>query len=754
MSSRRNIAETKPPVESRRAEVEEALRLSEEKFLKVFHGNPNPALISRLEDARVLEANEAFCRWFGISLAEARGKTSFDLGIWESDEERAGLVKVVLEKGALSNYEKVVKLPSGEIRVTLLASQRLMVQGEECLLTITTDITRQKQAEQALQQSEERLRRALEAARLGTWEWDIPGNHVVWSENVPRLFGLLPGQFGGTFEAFLELVEPDDRDRVNREINEAIEGRTHGYYSEFRVRWPDQSVHWNEGRGQVHRDSEHRPVQMVGTVVDITDRKVAELALRESEERFRCLAASAFEGIAITDHGRFADLNDQMAEMLGYRREELIGRLVSDCVAAESLPLVNDMMKSGNDGPYEHLALRKDGTTFPVEVHAKPFPFARRKLRVTSIRNITERRNAETALRNSEESLRATIENTPYVGVQWYDEQGRILFWNHASEAMYGWTASEAAGKTLGQLIFTPDHAAQFLNLLDEIGRTGKPAGPREYPFHRKDGSNGSCLSTVFSIPFAAGKSCFVCMDVDLTARKQAEQSLREAQERELQARDGFARQLLNDQENERQRLASELHDGLGQNLSIIKNTVDLALKPNDPASTPAHLEAISRFASEAIAEVRNLARNLRPLQIKQLGLTDSLGELVDNVAQSTAIRIERRLEEVDDVVHGEAATHLYRIVQEALNNLIKHSGAGRANVSLERDVNCVRLIVTDDGTGFEVKNAFSRGGLGLTSIGERARMLGGSFKIQSVAGEGTRLTIELPIHDDGGPET
>jgi signal transduction histidine kinase len=243
-------------------------------------------------------------------------------------------------------------------------------------------------------------------------------------------------------------------------------------------------------------------------------------------------------------------------------------------------------------------------------------------------------------------------------------------------------------------------------------------------------------------------------MDVDLTARKQAEQSLHEAQERELRARDGFARQLLNAQENERQRLASELHDGLGQNLSIIKNTVDLALKQTGPTSIPAHLEAISRFVSEGITEVRNLARNLRPLQIKQLGLTDSLGELVDNVAQSTAIRIERRLEKVDDVVNGEAATHLYRIVQEALNNLLKHSGAGRANVSLERDVNCVRLIVTDNGTGFEVKDAFSRGGLGLTSIGERARMLGGSFKIQSVAGEGTRLTIELPIHDGGDAET
>jgi len=490
---------------------------------------------------------------------------------------------------------------------------------------------------------------------------------------------------------------------------------------------------------------------MVGTVVDITDRKRAELALRESEERFRSLAASAFEGIAITDGGCFADLNDQMAEMLGYTREELIGRPVSDCVAPESLPLVKDMMRAGNEGPYEHLALKKDGTRFPVEVHAKPFPSADRDLRVTSIRNITERRNAEAALRNSEESLRATIENTPYVAVQWYDDHGRILFWNRASEAMYGWTAAEAAGKTLDQLIFTADLAARFLELLNEIGRNGKPAGPMEYPFHRKDGSEGSCLSTVFSIPFAAGKSCFVCMDIDLSEHKRAQQSLREAQERELRARDEFARQLLKAQEYERQRLASELHDGIGQNLSVIKNTVDQAVIHTDSAVVTGHLEAISKFVTEAIAEVRNLARNLRPLQIEQLGLTDSLDTLIDSVAQSSTILIDRRLEDVDEVIHGEAATHLYRIVQEALNNLIKHSGAAHARISLERDVNCVRLLVEDDGRGFELKSAISTGGLGLTSIGERARMLEGSLKIQSVAGEGTRLTVELPIHDVEG---
>src|SRR5262249_5908724 len=153
----------------------------------------------------------------------------------------------------------------------------------------STDITRQKQAERALQKSEERLRRGLEAARMGSWEWDLASDKVTWTEGVPSLFGLAPGEFGGTLEAFFKLVDPEDRERAQRELNDAVAEPKRKYYSELRVRWPDGSLHWLEGRGEVHRDSSGKPVIMAGTVVDVTERKNAESALKSSEERLRAI---------------------------------------------------------------------------------------------------------------------------------------------------------------------------------------------------------------------------------------------------------------------------------------------------------------------------------------------------------------------------------------------------------------------------------------------------------------------------------
>src|SRR5262249_24584600 len=144
-----------------------------------------------------------------------------------------------------------------------------------------------RRSEEALQRSEERLGRGLAAARMGTWEWDIASAKIVWSGGVHSLFGLAPGGFGGTLEAFFKLVEGEDRERAQRELDEALRTPDYNYYSELRVRWPDGSLHWVEGRGEVRRDATGRPLTMLGTAVDVTDRKKTELALRDSEESLR-----------------------------------------------------------------------------------------------------------------------------------------------------------------------------------------------------------------------------------------------------------------------------------------------------------------------------------------------------------------------------------------------------------------------------------------------------------------------------------
>ncbi len=157
------------------------------------------------------------------------------------------------------------------------------------------------------------------------------------------------------------------------------------------------------------------------------------------------------------------------------------------------------------------------------------------ELRESNARLMSEaqdRRQAETALRESEERLRATIENTPHVAVQWYDKEGRVLFWNRASERIFGWEPRDAVGKTLDQLIYTREENAEFVKGLKEVDRNKQPLGPTEYHFTRKDGTQGFRLSTIFAIPSGDSGASFACMDVDVTDRKQAREALLQSEER------------------------------------------------------------------------------------------------------------------------------------------------------------------------------------------------------------------------------
>ena len=144
-----------------------------------------------------------------------------------------------------------------------------------------------------------------------------------------------------------------------------------------------------------------------------------------------------------------------------------------------------------------------------------------------------ERAESESSLRTSEERLRACINEAPHVAVQWYDEAGRVLFWNRASERMFGWTSEEAMGRTLDQLIFTPQQAAAYHEVLRDLKRNGGQFGPQEFPFRMRDGRPGTCLSTVFRLPTKAGSTLFACMDVDVTARQSAENALIASEQRQ-----------------------------------------------------------------------------------------------------------------------------------------------------------------------------------------------------------------------------
>jgi signal transduction histidine kinase len=219
-------------------------------------------------------------------------------------------------------------------------------------------------------------------------------------------------------------------------------------------------------------------------------------------------------------------------------------------------------------------------------------------------------------------------------------------------------------------------------------------------------------------------------------------------------AREAFARQLIESQESERKRIAGELHDSLGQSLSIIMSRATLALnKPEDHKRALDQVGEIAAAASDAIKEVREIAYNLRPVDLDRLGLSKALLAMAERVSTSTGISITADIDDTDGLFSSQSEINLYRIVQECINNVVKHSRASQARVEVKRLARGVSVTVQDNGKGFTVGAAsppYGRpSGFGLMGISERARILGGKPTIQSAPGRGTAITILISLKED-----
>jgi len=252
-------------------------------------------------------------------------------------------------------------------------------------------------AQEALRENEERLRLALEAACMGTWEWDIASGTVKRGSQTAMLLGLPSSS--GSYDEFRSALHPNDRPAVEEAISRALCGAG-ALDVEFRVWAAPQR--WLQSQGQVYRDEAGRPLKMRGTIADITARKRVEDELRESELRWRRISEATFEGIAFSRDGIMFDVNDQLAAMLGYPLSDMLGKPVAECVAPEDRERVREAIRTGSTTAYEHRALCKDGSTIVVETRGRGLTIHGQTVRVTAVRDVSERLRLEAELRRRE----------------------------------------------------------------------------------------------------------------------------------------------------------------------------------------------------------------------------------------------------------------------------------------------------------------------------------------------------------------
>jgi len=222
----------------------------------------------------------------------------------------------------------------------------------------------------------------------------------------------------------------------------------------------------------------------------------------------------------------------------------------------------------------------------------------------------------------------------------------------------------------------------------------------------------------------------------------------------ERAAREAFARRLIESQEHERRRLAGELHDGLGQELLIVRNRALLALHADGEVHPRVReqLNHIRDLVTSSLGSIRALAHNLTPHQLEHLGITTALETMIESVAETSSVALEASIEQIDGLLPVESGINLYRIVQEALNNVVRHSGATTASVHVQRLNAAVRIAITDDGCGFRLerdRRGEPTGGFGLSGMAQRARIIGGRIDVHTSPGAGTTIELHVPITDN-----
>jgi PAS domain S-box-containing protein len=288
---------------SERKQAEDALRRYE---LLARHSR-DIILFMAFDSGQILEINAAAVTAYGYTREELLEKTINDLRAHDTCDVTATQMAESACRGI--QFETVHRRKDGSTFPVEVSSQGAVIGQTQTLISVVRDITGRKQAEEALRQQEERLRLALEAAKMAAWDWHVPSGAVIWNDMHFRMMGYEPGEVQPSYQAWANRVHPDDVESVLKRIQECMAGQI-VYTTEFRTRWPDGTVRWLEARGDTEYSANNEPQRQYGVMLDITERKQAEEVLRENEQQFRVLIQNLKSAVAlINERGEFAIVN-------------------------------------------------------------------------------------------------------------------------------------------------------------------------------------------------------------------------------------------------------------------------------------------------------------------------------------------------------------------------------------------------------------------------------------------------------------
>jgi PAS domain S-box-containing protein len=650
---------------------------------------------------------------------------------------------------------------------------------------------RQKQAEEALRASEARFRATFEDAGIGMALVDEQGSVIASNPILQEMLGYSGEVLHGM--GFTDFTHPEDRNKDRRQFEALMDGERDAYQMEKRYRRKDGRLIWGRLTASLVRDAAGEPAFAIGMVEDITEQRRIEETLRESERRFRQTFEHAASGMAIIDpDGFFLQVNQRFCDMLGYSCEELVGRGFQEVTHPQDREAALRVFRAQLAGKRDHEQfekrfIRRDGRAVwtlmsTAMLHdSKGNPL----YQISQIQDISKRHEAEKALeqRLAELALLNQIGNqiTRPLGLEAVLESAveivqRSFGYHHVAIL----TMNEHGGKLEEKVVLgrfadvVPEGFQMDLDdgLIGWVARHGETVvvndvegDPRYINYYPDQILTRSELS----VPIRTGGDVVGVLDVQSeklgafgeddvmvmeTVADQIAVALENARlytaERDArrQLRD-LASYLQNIREEERTRIAREIHDEFGQMMTALKMDLFWLTKrlPHEETELLRKADAMSDTIDETLENVRRISSELRPGILDDLGLAAAIEWQAETFSERSGIVCELHLDEEGDHLGRQPTTALFRILQEALTNVARHADASRVRVDLTVGPTGVTLTVEDDGRGITQSELADGESLGLMGMRERAHTLGGRVTFEEGPGNGTIVVAQIPRH-------
>jgi len=669
--------------------------------------------------------------WFGLFIAACGMSHAVEvLTLWLPAYWFSGAVKLLTV---------AVSVPTAVLLVRSMP-EALNFPSPAALQAANEELERQGEV---LKESEKRFRRMADNIQEIFWTMNPQTMEVKYvSPAYEQICERSCASLYAAPTSYREIIHEEDRGRVLAGLGKFAE--TNRLDEEFRIVCPS-GVKWLRAIGFTAKSAEGAVETFVGTVQEITERKKMESALRQSEDLFRDLVEHSSDLICTHDlNGRMLSVNELPVRLLGYTKEELLNRPMRDFLLPEarerfdaSLLEIQErgfvkgrmvvLSKTGERRVWEyHNTLRTDGSEGPI---------------VRGVaHDITEQVKAERALRLSEEKFSKAFRASPHAIIISKIEDGTLIDVNDSFQRIMGFTRDEAIGRTSHELgIWTSEiDRGEIIRELKEAGRVRS----KEIIFRTKAGQQ-IVVDYSGEVIEIGGHARLMSVCDDITKRKAAENELRRV-----------SGQLLRLQDEERRKIARDLHDSTGQDLVALTTTLS-QLRDAIPATNRKLRNLVQQcqtVSDRSLREIRTLSYLLHPPLLDEAGLEDAIRHFADGYEERTGIKVNLQVSSEFGRYSQEVELGLFRVVQESLTNIQRHSGSAIAAINLVRDTKGICLTIQDAGRGMAGDSRKQNGkahvpvGVGIPSMEERVKQVGGCLQVES-SGQGTTVRVSLPIY-------